>query len=150
TILLTSILGVVGLVFAESLIPMFGGKGELYGLAKIYYQIVLYGVPIQGLVMMGNNVMRAEGKPKHSMIAMIIPSVSNLLMDYILIVYYDFGMAGAAWATVTSYVFSFAYISWYYLSGKSEISLRLSYLKLRWKVVKEIASLGTVTLARQA
>jgi len=150
TFLLTLTLGVVGLVFADTLIPMFGGKGELFDLAKTYYEIVLYGVPIQGLVMMGNNVMRAEGKPKRSMVAMIIPSVGNLLMDYVLIVHYDFGMAGAAWATVISYILSFVYIAWYYLSGESEISLRWMYLKLRWKVIKEVASLGTVTLARQA
>lgn len=150
TFLLTFILGVVGLIFADTLIPMFGGKGELFDLAKTYYEIVLYGVPIQGLVMMGNNVMRAEGKPKRSMVAMIIPSVGNILMDYVLIVHYDFGMAGAAWATVISYILSFVYIAWYYLSGESEISLRWMYLKLRWKVIKEVASLGTVTLARQA
>src|SRR5699024_3546846 len=69
TFLLTAALAVVGLVFTETLIPMFGGKGELYGLAKIYYQIVLYGVPIQGSVKMGNNVMRAEGNPENAMIA---------------------------------------------------------------------------------
>ena len=100
--------------------------------------------------MLGNNVMRAEGKPKRSMVAMIIPSVGNLLMDYVLIVHYDFGMAGAAWATVISYILSFVYIAWFYLSGESEIKLRLAYLRLRWKVIKEVASLGTVTLARQA
>ena len=47
TFLLTFVLGVVGLVFADTLIPMFGGKGELFDLAKTYYEIVLYGVPIQ-------------------------------------------------------------------------------------------------------
>lgn len=150
TFLLTLTLGVVGLVFADTLIPMFGGKGELFDLAKTYYEIVLYGVPIQGLVMMGNNVMRAEGKPKRSMVAMIIPSVGNLLMDYVLIVHYDFGMTGAAWATVISYILSFVYIAWYYLSDESEIKLRWVFLKLRWEVIKEVASLGTVTLARQA
>lgn len=150
TFLLTTILGLLGLIFVDTLIPLFGGKGELYDLAKIYYQIVLYGVPIQGLTMMGNNVMRAEGKPKQAMIAMIIPSIANLLMDYILIVVLDYGMAGAAWATFVSYVMSFSYICYHYLSGRSEIQVRLAYLKLRWEVLKEVASLGMVTLARQA
>ncbi|HLS11418.1 MAG TPA: MATE family efflux transporter [Flavobacteriaceae bacterium] len=150
TFLLTAVMAVFGLVFTETLIPIFGGKGSLYGLAETYYKIVLYGVPIQGLVMMGNNVMRAEGNPKNAMIAMIIPSVTNLLMDYILIVHYDFGMAGAGWATVSSYILSVVYIGWYYLSGTSQVRVRWRYLKLRWKVVKEVIALGTVTLARQA
>src|SRR5699024_9944331 len=150
TLLLTSAMGIIGLLFAESLIPMFGGKGDLFDLAAIYYKIVLYGVPIQGLVMMGNNVMRAEGKPKHSMNVMIISAIGNLLMDYILIVIFDYGMAGAAWASLISYLLSFAYITYYYLSGESEIQFRLYFMKLRWRVIKEISSLGTVTLARQA
>src|SRR5699024_4201105 len=124
TFLLTAVMPVFGLVFTETLIPIFGGKGSLYGLAETYYKIVLYGVPIQGLVMMGNNVMRAEGNPKNAMIAMIIPSVTNLLMDYILIVHYDFGMAGAGWATVSSYILSVVYIGWYYLSGTSQVRVR--------------------------
>lgn len=150
TFLLTTSLAILGLIYTERLIPMFGGNGALFDLAKTYYQIVLYGVPIQGLVMMGNNVMRAEGKPRNAMIAMIIPSVTNLLMDYILIVHYDFGMTGAAWATVTSYVFSIIYIAWHYLSGNSEIHIKWNHLILRWMVIKEVISLGTVTLARQA
>lgn len=150
TLLLTSSLAIVGLLFGEFLIPAFGGKGELYELAKTYYQIVLYGVPIQGLAMMGNNVMRAEGKSRHSMIAMIIPSVGNLFFDYLFLVVFDFGMAGAAWATVISYIMSCAYILWYYNSSNTSIQLQLEYFKLKWEVLKEIISLGTVTLVRQA
>lgn len=150
TIILTSVLALVGLIFAESLIPMFGGKGELYELAKTYYEVVLYGVPIQGLTMMGNNVMRAEGRAKKSMTVMIIPSVANLVMDYLLLVVFDFGMAGAAWATVISYIMSFLYIAYYYSSGQSEIQFRWIYMKLRWHTLQRISSLGAVTLARQA
>lgn len=76
---------IFGLVFINELIPAFGGKGDIFVPAKIYYRIVLYGVPLLALCMMGNNVIRAEGKPKFAMIAMIIPSVSNLILDYIFI-----------------------------------------------------------------
>ena len=55
--------------------------------------------------MMGNTVIRAEGKPKFAMIAMIIPSVGNLLLDYIFINQMGLGMWGAAWATTASYLF---------------------------------------------
>lgn len=53
--------------------------------------------------MMGNNVIRAVGKPKNAMYAMMLPSVSNLILDYLLIYIFDFGMYGAAWATTLSY-----------------------------------------------
>ena len=63
--------------------------------------------PFLALCMMGNTVIRAEGKPKFAMYAMMIPSVGNLILDYIFIKVFDFGMAGAAWATTGSYIFVF-------------------------------------------
>ena len=50
--------------------------------------------------MMGNNTIRSEGKPKYAMYAMMIPSVGNLFLDYILIFYFDYGMYGAAWVHI--------------------------------------------------
>ncbi len=150
TVLLTSTMVFFGLFFINDLIPAFGGKGEIFEPAKIYYRIVLYGVPLLALSMMGNNVIRAEGKPKFAMIAMIIPSLGNLILDYVFIYQMDMGMAGAAWATTLSYGFSFLYILYFFLSGKSEIRIRLAHLGFNWSVLKEMSALGFVTLARQS
>ncbi|PHQ30832.1 MATE family efflux transporter [Leeuwenhoekiella nanhaiensis] len=150
TLLLTVSMVVLGLVFINDLIPAFGGKGDIFEPAKIYYRIVLYGVPVLALSMMGNNVIRAEGKPKFAMIAMIIPSVGNLILDYILINLLDMGMEGAAWATTASYICCFFYIFWYFLSDNSELKIDISHFGLDWPILKEMSALGFVTLARQA
>src|SRR5690606_24076371 len=117
--------------------------------AKIYYTIVLYGVPFLALSMMGNTVIRAEGKPKFAMVAMIIPSVTNLLLDYLFINVMDMGMQGAAWATTISFLFSFSYVLWFFLT-KSELTINWGHLGFESTILKEISSLGFVTLARQA
>ncbi|WP_339608950.1 MATE family efflux transporter [uncultured Planktosalinus sp.] len=150
TILLTTLLVVLGLYFINDLIPAFGGKGDIFEPAKIYYRIVLYGVPLLALCMMGNTVIRAEGKPKFAMNAMIIPSVSNLVLDYILIYVLDMGMAGAAWATTISYGMCFGYVLWFFLSKNSELKIDFSHFGIDLPIIKEIASLGFVTLSRQA
>jgi putative MATE family efflux protein len=131
-------------------VPAFGGKGDIFEPAKTYYRIVLYGVPILALCMMGNNVIRAEGSPKHAMIAMLIPSVGNLVLDYILINKLEMGMAGAAWATTVSYGLCFLYVAWFFLSGRSELRPSLEQLLPDCAILKEIGSLGFVTLGRQA
>ena len=150
TLIITVVLVILGLIYIDGLVPAFGGKGDIFEPAKIYYRIVLYGVPILALCMMGNNVIRAEGAPKHAMIAMLIPSVGNLVLDYILIYQLDMGMAGAAWATTISYGLCFLYVAWFFLSGKSELMPSLVQMLPDWKILKEISSLGFVTLARQA
>lgn len=150
TILLTISFVIVGLWFINDLIPAFGGKGEIFEPAKIYYRVVLYGVPILALSMMGNNVIRAEGKPNFAMIAMIIPSVGNLIADYFLINVFDMGMLGAAWATTGSYMVCFLYVLWFFLSKNSELRISLHHFGLNKKILGEIGALGFVTLARQA
>lgn len=150
TLLLTTLMVVLGLVFINDLIPAFGGKGDIFEPAKIYYRIVLYGVPLLALSMMGNNVIRAEGKPKFAMIAMIIPSIGNLLLDYIFIYLMDWGMAGAAWATTISYGLSFSYILYFFLSKSSELKISFAHFGLNLSILKEISALGFVTLSRQA
>ena len=150
TLLVTISMALLGLYFVDSLIPAFGGKGAIFEPAKIYYTIVLYGIPFLALCMMGNTVIRAEGKPKFAMIAMIIPSIGNLLMDYVFIYILDWGMHGAAWATTIGYVLCFSYILYFFLSKNSELKLTWSCFGLSLPIVSEIGSLGFVTLARQA
>ncbi|SDG48001.1 MATE family efflux transporter [Psychroflexus sediminis] len=150
TLLVTISMVVVGLTFIDELIPAFGGKGEIFAPAKIYYRVVLYGVPVLALAMMGNTVIRAEGKPKFAMVAMIIPSVGNLIMDYVFINVLDYGMLGAAWATTGSYILCMGYILWFFLSKNSELKIRFSDFGIDFSILKEMGALGFVTLSRQA
>ncbi len=150
TVLFTVVFVVFGLIYVNDLIPAFGGKGDIFEPAKIYYKIVLYGVPVLALCMMGNTVIRAEGKPKFAMYAMMFPSVGNLILDYLFINVFDWGMEGAAWATTGSYVLCFIFIVWYFLSKNSELKISFAHFGLDLPIVKEIGSLGFVTLSRQA
>lgn len=150
TLLVTISMVFAGLYFVNALIPAFGGKGAIFEPAKVYYTIVLYGVPFLALCMMGNTVIRAEGKPRFAMIAMIIPSVGNLFLDYLFIYVFDWGMHGAAWATTAGYLLCLAYITYFFLSKNSSLTPNLSHFSLKLPILREIASLGFVTLARQA
>ena len=150
TLLLTVAMASLGLYYVDELIPLFGGKGAIFEPAKVYYTIVLYGVPFLALCMMGNTVIRAEGKPRFAMIAMIIPSVGNLLLDYVFIYLFDWGMYGAAWATTGSYLLCILYIFWYFRSPNSELKVTLPDFYFDRGILREIGTLGFVTLSRQA
>ena len=150
TIALTLTLVFFGLYYIDNIIPLFGGKGTIFEPAKIYYQIVLYGVPFLALSMMGNTIIRAEGKPKYAMYAMMIPSITNLGLDILFINVMDLGMIGAAWATTGSYILCFIFIFWFFVSKNSEMKISLIHFKLQRSIVSEISNLGSVTLSRQA
>lgn len=148
TFFTSGILAVLGLVFQNYLIEFFGADESFKDLALTYYRIVLYGIVMLSMCMMGNNVIRAEGKPKFAMYAMLLPAVGNIFMDYLLIKVFDMGMAGAAWATFISYFICFAFIFWFFVA-KSELRLNLRSFFLKRSIVNEINALSFVTLARQ-
>lgn len=148
--IVTILFVVFGLLYINDIVAAFGGKGAIFEPARTYYRIVLYGVPILAFCMMGNTVIRAEGKPKFAMYAMLFPSVGNLILDVLFIKVFDFGMAGAAWATTGSYVLCFLFILWFFMSKNSELKIGFSHFGLNLPIVKEIGSLGFVTLSRQA
>ncbi|WP_339922606.1 MATE family efflux transporter [uncultured Cyclobacterium sp.] len=139
----------IGYVFSEEILKLFGGKGDVLEPAKDYFNIILIGIPFMAWAMMCNNVIRAEGYPKVAMYTLIVPAVFNIILDPILIVWFDMGLEGAAWATTISYMASAGYSLWFFIFGKSSMKMSIGRIKPNLKITNEIASLGAVTFARQ-
>ena len=149
TISFASLAVLVGILFQEPLLQLFGGKGAILPAAKEYFSIILLGVPFLAWAMMSNNVIRAQGAPKVAMMVMLVPAIVNLILDPILIIYFEMGLAGAAWATTISYIGSALFTVWFFFFGKSELRFKIENLLLELSIVKEIFSLGLVTFSRQ-
>lgn len=149
TIGIAVIIAIFGFVFTEEILRVFGGKGEIAAPAKDYFEIVLIGCPFLAWAIMSNNVIRAEGFPRMAMLTLIIPAVVNIALDPVFIVWLDMGMKGAAWATALSYMMSALYTASFFIFGRSGLSLTWSDLIPEGSIVREMFSLGFVTLARQ-
>ncbi len=150
TLQLAIILVVLGFVLEDSILKLFGGKGDILPFAKEYFEVLLLGIPFLAWSMMSNNVIRAQGRPKAAMLIMVIPAIINIILDPIFIIYFDMGLAGAAWATTISYVLSAAYALYFFLKGDSEIKFIFRYFKIEFPLIREIFSIGSITLARQS
>jgi len=140
---------IIGFLFIDQILSLFGGRGNILEPAKTYFKIVLLGVPFLGWAMMSNNVIRAEGYPRIAMLTIMIPAVVNIILDPIFIIWLDMGLAGAAWATTISYIASALFATWFFLKGDSQLKLSRKYLKADIPIIKEIGALGSVTFARQ-
>lgn len=149
TVTFALIFVILGYVFSEQVIALFGGNGSIQAPALEYFGIVLIGIPFLAWSMMSNNVIRTEGYPKIAMIIMIIPALLNVILDPIFIVYFDMGLAGAAWATTISFIGSALFAFYHFSFGKSQLSFAAKYFIIKPKIIGEIASLGAVTFARQ-
>lgn len=149
TVILAILFVVLGNIFSVSILNLFGAKGEILPIASEYFGVIIYGVPFLAFAMMGNPTIRAEGKPKFAMYAMMVPSVLNILLDILFIKYFNWGMYGAGLATSIAYASCGLYILYFFLSSKSELQIIPKNFKLDFKIVQEIAKLGGVSIVRQ-
>jgi putative MATE family efflux protein len=139
-----------GIFFQDAILQLFGAQGATLVAAQEYFRIILLGIPFLAWAMMSNTVIRAEGQPRIAMISMMVPAVINLILDPIFIIWLDMGLTGAALATTIAYLSAAAFTSWYFFfSGRSGMRISWNCLRLEAGIVKEIFSLGSVTLARQ-
>lgn len=146
---ITALFVFIGFVFEDALLKLFGANGDILPFAQDYFRILLPATPLLGWALMSNNVLRAIGKPKAAMMALLVPAVVNLILDPIFIALLGWGMKGAAWATVFGYIGSAGFMLYYFLFKPTEVNIKLQYLRFKAAIVKEISALGGITLARQ-
>ena len=110
-IVLMGIFGIIYLLVGETflsvLLKAFGATTDVFPYAKQYASITLIGMPFLIVTNGMSNLIRADGKPKYSMVCMVVGAIINTILDPIFIFVCDWGIAGAAWATVIGQIFSF-------------------------------------------
>ncbi len=149
TLFLAFLVIAIGVLYQTPLLDLFGAKGKIMDYAQTYFSIVLIGIPFLAISMMANNNLRAEGKANIAMVVLLIPSIVNIILDYVFIYVMDYGMEGAGWATTISYIGCAGYIFYFYLAGKGELKVIPEQFKLKKEIVSETLKLGSVNLVRQ-
>ncbi|MGK0421886.1 MAG: Na+-driven multidrug efflux pump, partial [Polaribacter sp.] len=71
TVILALLFVIIGNIFSVPILNLFGAKGTILPIASEYFGVIIYGVPFLAFAMMGTPTMRAEGKPKFAMYAMM-------------------------------------------------------------------------------
>ncbi|TDQ25641.1 MATE family efflux transporter [Tenacibaculum caenipelagi] len=149
TIGLSILFVLLGTFFCQPILQLFGANGDIIIPATEYFHVIVWGVPFLAFAMMGNPVIRAVGKPNYAMLTMILPAIANILLDVVFIKFMNLGMFGAGLATSISYAVSGLFILWFFLSKNTELKIIPKYFKFNYSILKEIISLGGVTIVRQ-
>jgi len=160
--LLATVITILGLVFIDEILVLFGATTSNIGFAKDYMGIILFGIVPMSLQMILNNFVRAEGRANTAMISMILAAGLNIILDPFFIFEeinifglvlptLGLGVKGAAIATVISQVVGFSFIFSMALSKESKLKIDLkNWFDVKLGTIKEIAMVGTPTLVRNS
>lgn len=150
---LSAFVSIVGLVFLEDMLRLFGATDVNIGYATDYLKIILLGLVPFALQVILNNLVRAEGRAKIAMISMLIGALTNIILDPIFIFDWGLGLGvkGAALATVIARIAAFIYVFKAAISKKSKLDIRLKTLhQIDFHMVREIWGIGLSSFVRNA
>ena len=135
-------------LFLKPLILAFGATPEVLNYAIEYVGITSLGMPFYILGVGGNHLVRADGSPTYSMIANVSGALLNTILDPLFIFVFNWGIAGAAWATILGQFVSAILIMVYWPRYKT-VKLEKKDFIPRLSCVRQIASLGAASCFNQ-
>lgn len=135
------LLAVVGLIFLKPILTLFGATETTMPYAIDYTSIVLIGVPFSMVSIALSSMARTDGHPRMSMYGILIGAALNTVLDPIYIFVLDWGVKGAAIATITAQFVSTVVLCYYFLR-KGNMRFTRRFMKPVGRVWYKIFSLG--------
>ena len=135
-------------IFLEPLMISFGATDKILEYSVEYTGITSYGIPFLLFSIGVNPLIRADGNAKYSMIAIVTGAILNTILDPLFMFVYNWGIAGAAWATVISQIVSATLLFIYFPRFKS-VKFSLNDFIPQLHYLKRIISLGFASFIYQ-
>ncbi|MCL2126385.1 MAG: MATE family efflux transporter [Oscillospiraceae bacterium] len=137
-----ALLTIVLLSIKGPALRLIGASDATFKHTNDYFSVVcmFMAFAASGAVMSGQ--MRSEGAAKKAMLLQLIGIVLNIILDPIFILVFDWGTAGAAWATIAGQFVAFIYGVRYFLSKETTLSIKPADFKPNGQMMRQILSIG--------
>ena len=142
------VLSIITLLFLKPLLLFFGSPKAVLPYAMEYTKITAFGFPFLLLSTGGGHLIRADGRPRITMLCNLVGAVLNTILDALFVFGLNLGMSGAALATIIGQIVSGALAIRYLMHGKT-VTIRRENLRIKWENVTRIASLGMAPCSNQ-
>lgn len=139
---------VIAELFLEPMLRFFGSPDNVLGYAKEYTRITALGFPLLTLATGGGHLIRADGRPKITMLCNLTGAVINTILDAVFVFGLNLGMSGAALATIIGQYVSGGLAIWYLAHCKT-VTLKKKHFAIKLENVGRIAALGMAPCSNQ-
>lgn len=126
----------------DTILRLIGASENTIDYAREYLTYIAFGGPF---IMFGTafgNILRGEGAAKQSMIGNMIGTVTNIILDPIMILIFGWGVAGAAIATVIGNIAASVFYTLYFLQKKSSLSISLHDFRIGSHIASSVTAIG--------
>lgn len=136
------IFGSITLFFLDEILYFFGATDHTIPYAREFMQIILYGTPISYVFIVLNNIMRATGYPKKAMLSALLSVLVNIILAPIYIFWLDWGIKGAAFATICGQAVALIWVLQHFVSKSSFVHFELENKWFVLSLIKRMYAIG--------
>lgn len=142
-------MAVLALIFLTPLLNLFGATESNFAYAYDYASITIIGTPFIIVGIGLSNFARTDGSPKISMATMLVGAILNTILDPVFIFVFNWGVRGAAVATIIGQIVSTILLTLYFVK-KGNMRLKRKNISFSWPLIKKSIVLGTSSCITQA
>ncbi len=132
----------IGLLFLDPILYFFGASEATIPYARDYMQVILIGNIVTHLYLGLNSVLRSAGYPRKAMYATVATVVINTILAPIFIFVFDWGIKGAAWATVIAQVVALLWLIRLFCDKRELLHFRKGIFRLKRQIVVNSLAIG--------
>lgn len=141
-VFLSTVLAVEATGLTESLLTVMNTPEEIFSMSARYIGILFMGIPASVLYNYSASVMRAIGDSRHPFYFLLFSSILNITLDYVLIMFFNMGVGGAAAATVFSQFVSGALNVWWMFRHMEDVRVKKDEMSPSLRHVKRLCIVG--------
>ncbi len=136
------ILSIAGVIFTPAILHWMGTPANVMPESVLYFRIFCSGLLALVLYNTATGIFQALGDSRHPLYYLVIASISNVILDFLFVGVFAWGVAGAALATVLGQMLSAVLAFAHLMSGKFVVQIRLNKLRPDQKILVQIFRQG--------
>ena len=141
-LLVSALLSFIGIRYGEPMLTWMGAEGEIFTAGLSYLQAYAWLGVFAVLSMAFSSLLRNDGRPGFVTLIMVVGGLLNVLLDYLLMVVFPFGLAGVATATMLSQAVTGLACLWHFFTPRSQLRISWDTLRPDLRLMGETVRLG--------
>lgn len=141
-LLASALLSFIGIRYGEPMLAWMGAEGEIFTAGLSYLQAYAWLGVFAVLSMAFSSLLRNDGRPGFVTLIMVVGGLLNVLLDYLLMVVFPFGLAGVATATMLAQAVTGLACLWHFFTPRSQLRISWDTLRPDLRLMGETVRLG--------
>jgi len=142
SVIMGCMVGLVAIVFSRPILVAMNTDAEVIEYSLLYIRIYFLGMPVAMLYNFGSAILRAVGDTRRPLIILTVAGVINVVLNLILVKYFNMSVAGVAIATIVSQFISALLVLRCLMTDDADYKVNIGELKLNWRMFGRMLAIG--------